>query len=654
MTIQTLARRPTPETDWEQVDQSREEYHRQREVALRAYEEALAKPEAKTALAVRAAASASTSEQIGDIAAKWAAEHAAGQTVANVPVDDQAKVIFAIQAVRELAPERQKRLARRLGDVIALGADALRSMDIEDIRAKLTGQGLPIRRVRDSIFATRVYRAAIAAPASVDNPLKMLNLFAGIDAATYAASLIGDGKRIQTVAVAEIEPYPIAVMRRHNPQVPNLGDVTKIDWAAWQAANGEIDILTAGFPCQDLSRAGSGKGLKGAKSSLFREAMRAAASLKPRYIVLENVESLLDRKHRRDFIAVTRACRKAGYALDMAGLNAVDFGLPMLRPRWYAVGVRRDLARMLPKRKAWRYHDVAPEKSAVEMIDKGLLRRLGRDLDARRDIAKAIEEARRMRRTTAAERDAWRSAWIADHPGADPEKMPKAPAWVRIKGSRFSLLGGLLSACHIPQPSWLGDVLDREPSPSLDLDGEGLWEIQQKWDATARPRERVWTDANGEDCEDEGDGYQGALYELGDMRAAADRQEAIAKGKSNNPPLDLTGIKYPMAHGLAHTLWQRGLGYSLGGLGVRPHSMYTLTTHSGFGVVQEGRPRLLSHDEMDRLMGFTPGYSFVDKVDGKAPSHDARQKAIGNSMAVPCIGAALEGCLIAEMCLRGM
>lgn len=682
MTIAQLARRPTPESPWESVEQDREEYHRQREVALRAYEQALEKPEAQTALAVRAAASAATSQEIGDIAQRWAAEHASGQVVAHVPAEDQARFIFTVQAVRELAAERQKRLARRLGDVVALGDGALKSTDIEDIRAALTDRGYPIRRVRDAIFAVRVYRNSTTEPAEA--PLRVVNLFAGIDAASHAATLIGDGKRFEVVAVAEVQPYPIAVMARHYPQVPNLGDVEKVDWAAFRATHGEIDLVTAGFPCQNLSRAGDGKGLKGKKSILFFEVIRAIEVLQPKYLILENVEGIFDRPKRGDLLTVIRRCRKAGYVLDIAGLEATDYGLPMLRSRFYAVGVRRDLARMLPKRRAWRYHDVAPQgaermlaelrRNPAEPLtslkaweitqyssidgtlldgrevagldrptgeDKGFARRLGIDLDARRDIGKALAEARKMRPPTPEEVEAYRKAWIAANPakvaqGEAPPKDKDIP-WIEIRRPRFSLLGGLVSAHHVPQPSWLGDVLDRTPSADLLFDYDGLRVARKKWRELTPDRE--------------------AYFE---MEAFTAPRRRWGRNKNRRPgPIDVSGIQHPIAHGISHTLWQEGKSYSLGGLGIRPHSCYNLTTHCGWGVVQEGRARLISHDELDLLMGFPRGYSHASEVlnaKGKprAPSKDARYKALGNSMAVPCIQAALEGCLIAELCLRGM
>lgn len=77
----------------------------------------------------------------------------------------------------------------------------------------------------------------------------------------------------QCVAVAEIDPFPCAVLAHHYPDVPNLGDVSGIT-VARLAALGRIDIVVGGSPCQDLSVAGKRAGLAGERSGLFHEQLR--------------------------------------------------------------------------------------------------------------------------------------------------------------------------------------------------------------------------------------------------------------------------------------------------------------------------------------------------------------------------------------------
>lgn len=83
---------------------------------------------------------------------------------------------------------------------------------------------------------------------------------------------------------------PSKILEKHFPGVPNYRDVTKVDFTKVEP----VDILTGGFPCQDLSLAGKRAGLKeGTRSGLWSEFARAIEELKPRLVVIENVRGLL-------------------------------------------------------------------------------------------------------------------------------------------------------------------------------------------------------------------------------------------------------------------------------------------------------------------------------------------------------------------------
>ncbi|WP_162229614.1 DNA cytosine methyltransferase [Kocuria marina] len=97
----------------------------------------------------------------------------------------------------------------------------------------------------------------------------------------------------ETAWVAEFEAAPSKVLARRFSGVPNLGDVTAVDWAAVDP----VDIIAGGFPCQDISPAGRRGGLhSGTRSSLYAEIIKAATILQPEWIVLENVRALLSGK----------------------------------------------------------------------------------------------------------------------------------------------------------------------------------------------------------------------------------------------------------------------------------------------------------------------------------------------------------------------
>ena len=130
--------------------------------------------------------------------------------------------------------------------------------------------------------------------------MRYLSLFSGIEACSAAWKPLG----WTCVAVAEIEPFPAAVLAHHYPSVPNLGDVTAITDARI-AALGPIDLVVGGSPCQDLSVAGKRAGLAGERSSLFHEQVRifhaARALCGARFLLWENVPGAFSSHGGRDF-----------------------------------------------------------------------------------------------------------------------------------------------------------------------------------------------------------------------------------------------------------------------------------------------------------------------------------------------------------------
>ncbi|WP_222724072.1 DNA cytosine methyltransferase [Streptomyces sp. OR43] len=128
------------------------------------------------------------------------------------------------------------------------------------------------------------------------------SLFTGTGALDLAVMDVFGG---ETVWHSQYEPpdkkgkpdtnqYAAKILARHWSNVPNLGDITAIDWATVRAEHGPINILTGGFPCQDVSSAGKRAGLTDdSRSGLWAHMARAIAELKPELVVIENVEGLL-------------------------------------------------------------------------------------------------------------------------------------------------------------------------------------------------------------------------------------------------------------------------------------------------------------------------------------------------------------------------
>ncbi len=123
--------------------------------------------------------------------------------------------------------------------------------------------------------------------------LRTLDLFAGIGGFTVAGELAGG---YQTVAFCELDKHAQAVLRKHWPDVPIFDDVTKLHASD---IDGTIDVITGGWPCQDVSTAGKMLGvIDGDRSSLFTEILRIATEIRERqgslpYLLMENVGNLV-------------------------------------------------------------------------------------------------------------------------------------------------------------------------------------------------------------------------------------------------------------------------------------------------------------------------------------------------------------------------
>jgi DNA (cytosine-5)-methyltransferase 1 len=120
--------------------------------------------------------------------------------------------------------------------------------------------------------------------------LKVLDLFSGIGGFSLGLERTGG---FETVAFCEIEEFPRKVLAKHWPKVPILNDVRTVcdDMEGIDCP----DVITAGFPCQDISLAGGGAGLSGKRSGLWWSVRRAIRLVRPKFALLENVAALLKR-----------------------------------------------------------------------------------------------------------------------------------------------------------------------------------------------------------------------------------------------------------------------------------------------------------------------------------------------------------------------
>jgi DNA (cytosine-5)-methyltransferase 1 len=130
----------------------------------------------------------------------------------------------------------------------------------------------------------------------------------------------------------EIDDYASRVLAKHWPTVHREKDVRQCG-----AGNLEnVDLIAAGFPCQDISYAGKGAGLNGERSGLFYEVARIVGEMGPRYVVLENVSALLT----RGLDQVLGTLASLGYDAEWHCIPAAYFGTHFRRDRVFVVAYR--------------------------------------------------------------------------------------------------------------------------------------------------------------------------------------------------------------------------------------------------------------------------------------------------------------------------
>jgi len=164
--------------------------------------------------------------------------------------------------------------------------------------------------------------------------MKHIDLFGGLGGFALAASWVW-GDEYKNIGHSEIEHFPCKVYHHHFPESECLGDIKKIDFAKFKE---HPDLLTAGFPCQNLSIAGNRKGLAGTESGLFWELARGIGISLPHWFILENVPGLLSSNERKDMWSVITTLEQFGYCVAWRIFDAKYFGVAQQRRRVWIVG----------------------------------------------------------------------------------------------------------------------------------------------------------------------------------------------------------------------------------------------------------------------------------------------------------------------------
>ena len=175
--------------------------------------------------------------------------------------------------------------------------------------------------------------------------LKYLSLFSGIGA--FESALTNLGVDYEVVNYCEIDKFASkSYSAIHGiPETKNLWDITKVNIFNLPT---DIDLVTYGFPCQDISLAGHQKGLFNedgslTRSGLFFKALDVIEYCKPKVAIAENVKNLVGKKFKPQFDIVLDSLDKAGYNNYWKVLNAKDYGIPQNRERVFIVSIRKDI-----------------------------------------------------------------------------------------------------------------------------------------------------------------------------------------------------------------------------------------------------------------------------------------------------------------------
>lgn len=197
--------------------------------------------------------------------------------------------------------------------------------------------------------------------------IRVFTSFSGYDSQCLALDRIKkefpDKFNYELVGWSDIDKY---VINAHNALFPdasdkNYGDISKIDWNEVP----DFDLFTYSFPCQDISIGGFGKGLSegaGTRSSLLWECRKTVEIKRPKYLLMENVDQILSRKHIKNFEKWCKVLETYGYRNFYKMLNAMDFGVPQSRKRVIMVSILGDEWFDFPK-------EFKLEKTLVDIIE---------------------------------------------------------------------------------------------------------------------------------------------------------------------------------------------------------------------------------------------------------------------------------------------
>ena len=172
--------------------------------------------------------------------------------------------------------------------------------------------------------------------------LRVLDLFSGIGGFSLGLERTGG---FETVAFCEIEQYPRKVLAKHWPEVPIYDDVRELTAERLAIDGIGVDVITGGFPCQDISVAGKQAGIgEGTRSGLWSEVARLIGELRPRYAIMENVTALISGDSGQWFGRVLGDLAEIGYDCEWHCIPASELGAHHHRDRVWIIACPQNVA----------------------------------------------------------------------------------------------------------------------------------------------------------------------------------------------------------------------------------------------------------------------------------------------------------------------
>ncbi len=168
--------------------------------------------------------------------------------------------------------------------------------------------------------------------------MRILDLFAGLGGFSLGLERTGG---FETIGFVEINPFCQKILKKHWPDIPIHDDIKTFKGEQY----GAVDLICGGFPCQDLSIAGSQQGLSAERSGLWFEMLRIIGEIRPKYVIVENVAALRTGKRGDWFRLFLGSLAGIGYDAEWETIHASQVGTPHNRERMWIVAYPREIGR---------------------------------------------------------------------------------------------------------------------------------------------------------------------------------------------------------------------------------------------------------------------------------------------------------------------